>query len=524
MANRSLFQSIRGKLFPRTDAVNEAGGKAYAFGPEHALAQLAATGCLSNTFYATGSTQLDKALELCGEVDSEFLARAAVYARQRAFMKDMPALMLAALAAWGDETSRELLARAFPRVVDNGRMVRNFVQIVRSGVTGRKSLGTGPRRLVRSFLLDHDPGWLFRQSVGREPSLADIVKMVHPRPRTPEQDALFGYLLGKELNGKSEHLPALVRAFEAWKSQRDGTPPKVPFQMLTNQPLTSEQWAVIARHGNWHFTRMNLNTFVRHRVFEVAPELTEVIAERLRDPAIIRKARVFPYQVMMTYGAAVAEVPRRIIDALHDALEVALDNVPAIEGRVLVFPDVSGSMSAPVTGYLRGGTSKVRCIDVAALFSAAILRGNPQARVVPVDTRVHTGYRAEPRDSVLTNARRLAAFGGGGTALSEALAWANRRGLEADAVVMISDYESWADPGRGWSTALMSEWRKLRARNPRAKLICLNIAPYTTTQAPDVGSEILNIGGFSDTCFQVVDAFIKGDPRMWVETIKRTEL
>jgi len=31
------------------------------------------------------------------------------------------------------------------RVINNGKMLRNFVKIVRSGVAGRKSLGTAPK-------------------------------------------------------------------------------------------------------------------------------------------------------------------------------------------------------------------------------------------------------------------------------------------------------------------------------------------------------------------------------------------
>ena len=316
----------------------------------------------------------------------------------------------------------------------------------------------------------------------------------------------------------------MVKAFEAWKVDSDGLPPRVPFQLLTNQPLTPLQWATIARHGNWHFTRMNLNTFIRHGVFDADPELEAIIADRLRDPSIIRKVRVFPYQLLMTYLATGADVPRGIVDALHDALEIAVENIPAIEGKVLVFPDVSGSMTAPVTGYRKGSSSKVRCVDVAALFSAAIQRKNPTARVVPVDTQVHTSYRAEPRDSIMTNATKLAAFGGGGTALSSALAWANSLKLGVDAVLMISDYESWADPTGNRKTALMNEWRKLREWCPTAKLVCIDIAPHATTQAPELPAEILNIGGFNDGCFRVVDAFLKGDNKIWLDTIERIEL
>ncbi len=102
------------------------------------LAQLAATGCLSTTFYASGEGQLDRVLDLCGRVAPEFVARTALYSRQRGFMKDMPALLLAALSR-RDPT---LLDCVFDRVVDSPRMLRTFVQIVRSGATGRKSLGS----------------------------------------------------------------------------------------------------------------------------------------------------------------------------------------------------------------------------------------------------------------------------------------------------------------------------------------------------------------------------------------------
>jgi len=39
----------RGEVVPAADAVNEAGGLAYAMPPKHALAQYAATGCLNQT-------------------------------------------------------------------------------------------------------------------------------------------------------------------------------------------------------------------------------------------------------------------------------------------------------------------------------------------------------------------------------------------------------------------------------------------------------------------------------------------
>jgi len=179
MANKNLFKSIVGRLMPATDAINDERAPAYAFTPRHALAQYAATGCLNSTFYATAETQLQKVIELCREIEPEFIARTAVYAREFGFMKDIPALLCAVLSV----KDRALLGRVFPRVIDNGKMLRNFVQIMRSGAVGRKSLGTAPKRMIREWLETRTDDQVFTASVGQSPSIADIVRMVHPRPR-----------------------------------------------------------------------------------------------------------------------------------------------------------------------------------------------------------------------------------------------------------------------------------------------------------------------------------------------------
>jgi len=56
--------------------------------------------------------------------------------------------------------------------------------------------------------------------------------------------------------------------------------------------------------------------------------------------------------------------------------------------------DVSGSMSCPVTGGRgKGATSKMRCVDVAALVAAAFLRRTPAA-LSSRSTRRRTGRRS----------------------------------------------------------------------------------------------------------------------------------
>ena len=518
MANTTLFQSIKNRL-TKTDTYNEAGGIAYTLTPKQQLAQLAATGCLNNTYYADAQSQLDQVLKLAENLDAEFIAKTAVYACQKGFMKDMPALLLAVLA----QKDVNMLARVFDQVVDNGKMLRNFAQIIRSGAVGRKSFGNRPKKLMQTWLLTATEKQLLNAAVGNSPSLADVVKMVHPKPREAWRAAWFAWLIGKPYD--REALPPITRAFEDYKQSREGALPNVPFQMLTALDLSSSDWAEIARNGSWQQVRQNLNTFLRHEVFAKSKNI-KMVAEKLRDETAIARARVLPYQLLTAYQATSNQMPSEIREALQDAMENAVQNVPAIRGKVVVCPDVSGSMHSSVTGHRGSATSKTRCIDIAALVSAAMLRTNPQARVIPFE-QITVNVKLNPRDSIMTNAEKLANIGGGGTACSAPLAMLNREKADVDLVVIVSDNESWADESQGWgaTTSLMKEWDILKRRCPEAKLVCLDIQPYTRAQARN-RHDILNIGGFSDQVFTLIGSFAKQGmgADFWVEEIEKTEL
>ncbi|MGB3847388.1 MAG: RNA-binding protein [Sphingopyxis sp.] len=515
MANKTLFSAALSRFLPRTDAVNDAGGAAYAYGPEAKLAQLAATGTLSDGFYSGADAQLADVLAAAQAVSPDFVAKAAVYARKAGAMKDMPAL----LAAYLTVADPDLAVPVFGRVIDNGRMLRNFVQIMRSGQIGRRSLGSRPKRMVREWLEKASMPQLMAAATGNDPSLADIVRMVHPAPASAERRAFYGWLIGKPYDVAA--LPAEIAAFEAWKRDPAGPLPPVPFEWLTAFPLSAEQWAELAGRIGWQALRMNLNTLARNGAFDVKG-VADKVAERLSDADTIARVRPAPYQLMVALDQVGDAVPLRVQAALEEALELSLAMVPVLAGNVVVCPDVSGSMSWTATGQRKGATSVVRCIDIAALVAAAVLRTNRQARVMPFDVDV-VGMTLDPRARVAVNAARLAAIGGGGTNVSAPLARLNAERASVDTVVIVSDNESWIDPTRRGATATMNEWKKLKARNPGAKLICIDIQPYGTTQAKDC-QDIMNVGGFTDAVFGAMARFASGETRDWVEIVNETEV
>ncbi len=513
MANKQLFKAMKGAyVAPATDA-NREGAPAYRYKPKHLLAQYAVTGCLNNTFYAAGAEQLELVIELSKELDADFIAKTAIYAREKAAMKDMPALLLAVLST----KSTEQLRRVFDRVIDNGRMLRTFVQILRSGVVGRKSLGSAPKALVQKWLNTASERKLIDAAVGNDPSLADIVRMVHPKPIDSVREAFYAWLLGKPY--ALEALPQKLQELVVYKFDRSQAVPEVPFQMLTALGLTRDEWATVAWRGSWQMVRMNLNTFARQGVFEIEG-MPELIAEKLRDRTAIEKARVLPYQLLAAYRAAGPGIPAVVREALQDAMEIALANIGKFAGRVVVCPDVSGSMASPVTGVRRGATSAVRCIDVAALVAAAVLRTNKDVIVLPFENHV-CNVALNSRDSVMTNAEKLASIGGGGTNCSAPLRWLNNQRKSADLVIFISDNQSWVDARNTGCTEMMSQWGAFKSRNGSAKLVCIDIQPHGTTQAQE-RADVLNVGGFSDEVFEVVNTFAGGalSADHWVERIE----
>jgi 60 kDa SS-A/Ro ribonucleoprotein len=182
-------------------------------------------------------------------------------------------------------------------------------------------------------------------------------------------------------------------------------------------------------------------------------------------------------------------------------------------------------------------------VDVAALFAAAILRRNPESVVIPFDTQA---YRVEvdPSDSILSLAKRLAEYGGGGTDCSLPLATANRelRERKFAGCVLVSDNESWVYAGRALAygasgaTGVMTEWTDFVRNQVRLhgalsrgtsfagpKLVCIDIQPYGSTQAPD-RDDILNIGGFSDAVFDVVASFLAADAGRFLAEVEAVQL
>ena len=533
--DKNLFKSApKGERAPPSTVVNEAGGVAYTLSSKQALARLAVTGCLSDVFYADPEQQLDAFERLGKEVDPVFLGQCALYSRKVGRMKDAPALLCAMLANSG-AAGNIVLDRVFERVINNAKLFRNFFRIMRSGKLGRKSITGANRRRMQEWFSDRKPEQLFRESPG-DPSMRDLLRTIHPKSNRgypdPERSALYDYFLGKKDAENNEQLPEIVRQFETWKKSPDTTPtPDLPLQLLTGAAMSKAQtrflWTQLSKTMSWWALRMNLATLARSGCFE-DPGVMNAVAVRIADREEVRASKTFPYQILAAYKAAMTgaeRLPNSVVLALHAALEHATHNMEELGAkRVVVAVDVSGSMESPVTGRRKGSTTSMVCSEVAALVAMCTVRRAADVRVVAFGQTLEE-VRIDPAIPALKLAEDLGKKDLGGTDCSLPFVWLNQNKVDADLVILISDDQSWIDDRGISSTALgyvnakknvagspakaQLEWNAYRAKRQDAKLVCLNLQPYETSQLVPA-PHTLCIGGWSDSVFRVINRFLRG--------------
>lgn len=540
MANTALFAGPASVATPNT--VNQAGGVAYALGDEHALAQIALTGCFNGVAYATDAEQLTQFKKYADVVPAEFIAKLALHSRGHGKMKDMPCALLAVLAT----RDMSLFHKVFARVINNGRMIRTLFQMIRSGQFGKKSLSGSIQRAFQTWFNTATDTQLLAASIGNDPRIRDVLRMARPTPVSNSRRAMLGWLVDKPVEkwtpAMFADLPDEAKAVAAF---RDATTEQEQvaiirnlncrWDLLSSSVLGDSVWAEMPRLMGAQALRMNLNTLQRHNVF-TNPEVVALIASRLSDEADVVASGQMPYQYFAAYKHG-DDLPASIRKALHTATEIACKSVPKLSAPLVIGLDVSGSMGSAVTGSRGSGTSKMRSVDVAALIAAALLRANPDSVVLPFDTSVHA-TNIDPSDSILSIADRLAAYGGGGTDCSLPLQYANQhlayqitgpemRLKRFAGVVMVSDNESWRaqhSHAAGRGTGMMQEWRKFQqtqqmAFGHTAKLVCIDLCPNSTSQAPDAKS-VMNIGGFTDAVFSTMADFFDDSDAKWMTAIK----
>lgn len=530
------LQKLFGGAYSGAAEVNHEGAPAFARSLEERALQVLMTGAFEDCFYASAETLAKEALATLdeqGKADAEFLAKAAVYAREKGYMRLAPIAGLLVLSKHDPARFK----RAFPRVIRTLGDLQDFVTLARSKTV--RSTGRSVRDAAARWLREMPSYQVIKygaagdgEGPGSPVNLRDILRLVHPKPG--ESGDLFRYAIARVKGGKLpegllEKLPDDIRAYERFK-ELTATPEsaganiaealalvekhRLPYEVVTARLASGEAWKSLARTAPFMNMLRNLNNYQKHGVFGDAELKARVIA-RLADPREIERSMLFPFRFYSAYKSFSGD--EQVREALAKAVELSVLNMPDL-GRTLVAVDESGSMGHPVSAR-----SSLMYYDVGNLFAAACWKKARQGWLVPFTTEAKPigegGANVNRGDSVVTIAQSL--YTGGGTSLSAPLLWALDGRKDFDTAVFITDNESWHDhltSNRG----VVDEIRRYRGRNKNARFFFVQLAPYRKVQAAQNEPGVHFVYGWSDQVLRFVAQAAGGTSQ--VEEARRQEV
>ncbi len=521
----------RPDAYATANTVNPEGFPAWKRDLHERYVQVLLTNTLSHTFYATQGDNYAATLAAHTEMlatDPAFAAKALVYAREHGTMRLQPIIGLVALS----QVDLALFRRIFARIILTPGDLVDFVQIVRSKQI-RPGMGRALKDAINAWLAELSEYHAIKYGANTpgKMTLRDVLRLAHPQPADERTRALFTYLVDREkwqaeFAERSAELLPQIDALEQLKRSSDPAEQqyligkgRLPYEIVTGAIKPDQAlWVQLMQQMPYFALLRHLVTLQRAGVLADS-EIASYVAERLRNREAMQKAKVLPFRL---HAAWVMFEPHNaaeqlITAALADALEAAFVNLPTLPGRVVIAPDVSGSMGGSIN-Y----PSKVRYIDIAGIFAGALRRSNQQALLLPFDTTVHQLDVAADA-GVMAITEQISRFMGGGTAISAPISYLLDQRQPIDVFIGITDNVEWARDTWG-GVGFLPTWQRYRQEiAPEAQAFLITIAPYQNAVAPDDEPGINYIYGWADHVPAFITQKLAGFASQ-VEAIQQSEI
>jgi hypothetical protein len=522
-----------------------AGGAGFVREPKAELYLTAVSTTLEPTFYESPSEREDRLRNLVHTValeDPQWVVSFVKWLRAEANMRSVSLLVAAEFvkarldAKATDRTeetvlgapglNRQAIAAAILRADEPGEFIaywrtrygRSLPMPVKRGVADAARNVFNQRSALR-----YDGG-------SKVMRLGDVVDIVHPIPKGPEQSALFGWLLDQR-HGRREtpggdisllkavsaraqlnKLPIAER-HEFARSVLAGEPDAefVWLQALAGQwewgkswlgqdgedktftrLSEADQWKLFVQHGMGYMAILrNLRNFDEAKIED---DVVKHVVAILGDADEVAKSRQFPFRFFSAYKATGGG---RWAPALSKGVQHSLANVPSLDGNTLLLADMSGSMF----GWGGAGHSKATMAEMAALFTSALALRAEAATLVQFGTS-STEVKVDRSIGVLDHMAQFRSMGG--TMTMEAIRTHFRKGVHTR-VVIVTDEQAHMDRfGVGIDSLIPED----------VHVFTWNLGGYAPAHV-EAGPTRHALGGLTDQSFRTIPLLETGVEQNW---------
>ena len=544
------------KVAKQPTEVNFMGEKAFKLKDKEELVSTVMTTFLNDSYYESEAEIVNRIHNLIEKVDPLFVAKLALYARNEGNLRSVTHLVSAELAKYisGTDWGKRFYDKIVVRPDDMSEILSAYANINDMRQDDIKKIPNAMKRGFKSALEKLDPYRLDKYKMkNRNVSLIDLIRLFHPKGTEKNAEAFKRLVNGESLDGlySSKILEkVMTKVGQSTKDATEDEKNEAKFEAISS---------VIDNISG--MPTMNLLRNLRN-ILTYAPSKVDEVCEQLRIKNKILNSRLLPFRFATAYGeiekmnhcndtkediisfesdkknanltkAEFNEKKEKVLDAIEDALEYSVENIPELEGNVAILIDHSGSVRGDSGGDSRvGAFSSTRTAMIGNLFGSMMTYRQKD---------VYIGLFGDRLISVPMNRdMRLLDFNKKSYEIGSKCGRSTESGIytfirqcveekkKIDNVVVFSDcqigrgncFTDWYGYGRGENSKGFNElFKEFKQINPKCKWIVVNLNQSGGTSVFDRSQGILNIAGWSSNIFNVIKSQAKG----WDAIIKEIE-
>lgn len=378
------------------------GGLAETYKPKSELFMTAiSTLAGEDTFYEKGEDRLERVRGLVHKVtkkDPEWVEQFAVWLRgPDANIRTLSLIIAAEYVKAGGPNGRRIVSGVCQRADEPAEILAYWAEKYgypegtdtfplpspKIPQAIRKGLSDAAQKLYNEYSVQKYNG------ASRDVRMANVLNLVHPKPRSAEQGQLFKYIIDSSIEDRevsTEGLPMIeaslkLRATPESKRRALLDDPEVfkaagwtweDISGWVPDGMDKAAWEAIIPNMGYMALLRNLRNF---EAAGIGVKSRNYVRSYLTDPENVAKSRQFPYRFLSAYKNVGSS---DYGSAIADALDLSVNNIVGFEGNTLILVDTSGSMGGG--GYYGvSGRSSIAPVEIGALFGAALYKRSVQA-------------------------------------------------------------------------------------------------------------------------------------------------
>lgn len=534
---------------------NFMGEDAYVLPDKEALTSMVMTTFLTDAYYVTENQLTQNIVELSQKCGYEFTAKLALYARTKGNLRSVSHLLAALVCK--DSTHPSWLKSFYEHIVlrpdDISEILSCYGKLRGFDLKHIKQIPNAMKKGFSTVLSNLSPYQIDKYKMnGKSVSLVDIVNLLHPTPTDKNREAYRRLMHGESLAGTYD-----AKILEKEMAE-------------TGKNASNEQELVLAKHDaiksvlEKGMPIMNLLRNLRN-IMLYAPDLIDEAISQLTNHDKIVNSKLLPFRFMSAYDSVneielsdyaseefgqkiifesdmprmdanrLASIKAKVLKAIEDAMSIACENVPDLEGNCAILIDHSGSVRGDWGGDSRVSPwSSVRTAHIGNLFGSIVAFKQKDVYIGMFGDEL-ISPKIDRSIGLLEFNKQTYDKGdacGGATenGLYEFLKNVIREKKHIDNFIVFSDMEIGDGGEGGWDYTsrvsckfkdLFKEFRKI---NPNCLTVCCNIRAQSGTSVFNPNLKILNVSGWSNNIFDVISMFKHGKLKSMVEDIEKMEI